>query len=233
MFEIPALIPIRSPFRSPCTQWPSFGMYIFLGYTVVGVTLRLLAVLWLVTVDSCHCITVLWFHPELSFWIPRSLKQTRIQKSVLKKSSKTGKNRLENSSLNFLETLIYGWNLRTFRFFRMSSFNGQGEKVLNLFSFKLVRRNKNEKIVCLNGSNTKGLLLPLQKVLQNCSHKDLKKKKKKDINKFILRFMIHKMFWIHMYLQCLANWLVVLKFVTVGFCASTLVFFIGVSKGLE
>lgn len=43
MFEIPALIPIRSPFRSLCTQWPSFGMYIFLGYTVVGVTLRLLA----------------------------------------------------------------------------------------------------------------------------------------------------------------------------------------------
>ena len=149
-------------------------------------------------------VTVLWFHPELSFWIPRSLKQTRIQKLVLKKSSKTGKNRLENSSLYFLETLMYGWNLRTFRFFRMSSCSGQGEKLLKLLSFKRVRRNKNEKIVCLDGLYTKGLLLPLQKVLQNCSHKDLFKKKKV-INRFILRFMIHKMFWVRMYLQCLAN----------------------------
>lgn len=41
MFEIPALIPIRPPLHSPCTQWPSFGMYICLGYTVVGVTRRL------------------------------------------------------------------------------------------------------------------------------------------------------------------------------------------------
>lgn len=46
MFEIPALFPIRSPFRSPWTQWPSFGIFhlhIFPGYTVVGVTLGLLA----------------------------------------------------------------------------------------------------------------------------------------------------------------------------------------------
>lgn len=59
------------------------------------------------------------------------------------------------------------------------------------------------------------------------------KKKRKRKKLIILRFMIHKMFWIHMYLQCLANWLVVLKLVTVGFYVSALVFFSGVSKGLE
>ena len=101
----------------------------------------------------CHCITVLSFHLKLSFEFQG--RSNRIQKSVLKKSSKTDKNTLLKnlrrdfflSSLNFLETQIYSWNLKTFRFFKMSSCSGHREKPLKLFSFELVRRNKNEKVI--------------------------------------------------------------------------------------
>lgn len=52
------------------------------------------------------------------------------------------------------------------------------------------------------------------------------------MNRFVMRFMmINKKLWIPVYLQCLANWLVVLKLVRVGLCVSALVFFSCISKG--
>lgn len=76
MFEIPALLPTKSPFAihllTSC--WPSLGMYILQGYTIKGVTcslfIRLLAcalgtdsglsVTMSLTVHSSH-------HNDLSF----------------------------------------------------------------------------------------------------------------------------------------------------------------------
>ena len=54
MFETPAPVPIRPPFRSPWTQWPSFGIFhlrAFPGYTMVAVCHPW--VISLVTVGSC------------------------------------------------------------------------------------------------------------------------------------------------------------------------------------
>lgn len=54
-----------------------------------------------------------------------------------------------------------------------------------------------KKTICLNGSMQRPLAPSTEGVAKLQSQR-LKKKKKRVI---ILRFMIHKMFWIHMYLS--------------------------------
>lgn len=79
MFEIPAVIPIKSPFCSPCTHWPSFGMYIFQGYTMVGVTLKLLIRLLACALggDSGLPVTVsLCFHFTINCHLNSKVAQT-------------------------------------------------------------------------------------------------------------------------------------------------------------
>lgn len=132
MFEIPALLPTKSPLAVHLlTSWPSLGMYIFQGYTIKGVTcslfIRLLAcalgtdsglfVTMSLTVQSSH-------NNDLSFKF-QGPSNKQFKNHYWKNLSKRVKihfwkifEEIFLWFLNFLETQLYCWNLKNLQVFQ-------------------------------------------------------------------------------------------------------------------